>query len=377
MTDSIGGSGGGADVLARVSHAVARLLGVEVLDAADLGGSDRSVVARLHLSDGRTVIAKQYTDGEAHRHERLGLAHLPGTPELVATDDVRRLLVMSDIGTGATLADLLLGENPTAAREGALSWARALGAMVGSTHAEVETLRPRIPVDPTFDAAAVVRTGVERLADLVGLDDAARAAASAEVATLEVLLAPSPHDVLWPSDTCPDNAILTDAGWRFLDLEGTSASHPAIVAAYAHLPFATCWCVMEPPADLTAAMTEAFTAALAEHLPEVTGTGSWERQVALADAVWVIASTTWLLPRALEGDGPIGPEGRPSPTRRQLLAARWRALAVDLAPHAPALARLAGAAAEWARTRWAEPGLGPYPAFAGENDRHTPRRTMD
>lgn len=352
-------------MLAEVSRAVARLLGAEVLDAADLGGSDRSVVARLRLSDGRTVIAKQYADGEAHRHERLGLAHLPGTPELLAADDARRLLVMSDIGTGATLADLLLGADPAAAREGALTWAGALGAMVGSTHADVDELRPRIPADPTFDAAAVVRTGMERLADLVGLEGHGLAAAAAELALLDVVLAPSPHDVLWPSDTCPDNAILTTDGWRFLDLEGTSASHPAIVAAYAHLPFATCWCVIEPPADLTSAMTEAFTDALAEYLPEVARADSWERNVVLAGAVWVIASTTWLLPRALEGDGPIGPEGRLSPTRRQLLAARWRALAVDLEPHAPALADLVGAAAEWAQEHWAEPPLGCYPAFSG------------
>jgi len=45
--------------------------------------------------------------------------------------------------------------------------------------------------------------------------------------------------VLWPGDTCPDNAVLDTDGWWFLDLEATDVRHAALAAAYTVLPFAS------------------------------------------------------------------------------------------------------------------------------------------
>ena len=107
-----------------------------------------------------------------------------------------------------------------------------------------------------------------------------------------------PQLVVWPGDTCPDNAIRTPSGWRFLDLEGTSVDHPALVAAYTVLPFATCWCVFDASKRLVDRMATAFTAGLGRYLPAVVGDPRWPTQVELAAAAWILMTTGLLVESA-------------------------------------------------------------------------------
>lgn len=351
------------DELART--ALATLLREEPTGISPLGGSQRSLVVRVTLADGSTVVAKQFLGDHAatsYRRERAGLRHLPRTPSLLECDPDAHLIVMTDVGTDDTLADLLLGDDHDTAWSSAISWAGALGDVVGQTVNSLDDVRADLDGAPVYDPTLSLREGAQALADLAGIDVAVLAE---DLDRIEALLGMVGAEVAWPSDTCPDNAVQTSTGWTFLDLEGTDVAHAALVAAYPAMPFATCWCVFDPPQDLTEQMLAAFTLSLSGHAPHITDRAEWRTEVEVASAVWILAATAWLLPNARTNDGPIGPKGSHSPTRRQLLRSRWRWLAQRLHRTMPALAAAGAGAIVWAEKEWAdEPGIGPYPAFA-------------
>lgn len=359
------------DQLART--ALATLLREEPTDVVELGGSERSHVVRVTLADGGTVVAKQFLGDDAetsYRRERAGLRHLPRTPSLLECDPEARLVVMTDVGTDDTLADLLLSDDSDRAWASAISWAGALGDVVGQTVDHLDDVRGDLDGTPVYDPTPALREGAHALAGLAGIDVGALAE---DLDRIDALLGMVGAEVAWPSDTCPDNAVQTSTGWTFLDLEGTDVAHAALVAAYPAMPFATCWCVFDPPHDLTEQMLAAFTLSLSGHAPHITDRREWRTEVEVASAAWILAATAWLLPRAHEGDGPLGPEGSYSPTRRQLLRSRWRWMAQRLHRSTPSLAAAAAEAVAWAEKEWAdEPGIGPYPAFADRDAGEVP-----
>ncbi|MDO8144636.1 hypothetical protein [Isoptericola sp. 178] len=353
--------------VAEVAQAASTLLGAQLLDPEDLGGSARSTVLRCRVGGdaGSTVVVKQFhgEDDGGYDRERTGLTLLDRTPDLVAADGAQRLLVMSDLGDPPTLADLLLGADREAAWSGASGWARELGRLAGSGRHQVDEARELLGARP-WDVVEHVTRGAARLGELLG--GAARIdrlhAEAREVAT--AFTAGSGPVVLAPSDSCPDNAVLRPDGWWFLDLEGTVVQPPAFVAAYTMLPFATCWCVFDPPAGLTDTLLAEFTAGLEVSVPGLVAHEGWQREVERASGAYVLAMTGWLLDSTLAGREHVGPAGR-SPSYRQLMTSRWRWAAVNLRTAMPELAATCGAAARWATEAWGgETEPTGYPAFA-------------
>ncbi|RPF21835.1 hypothetical protein [Myceligenerans xiligouense] len=350
--------------------------GHPLTDPVDLGGSHRSRVLRCHVEGGGTVVVKQFhVAGSEFARESVGLTLLGPTPQLLAADAEHRIIVMSDLGDGLpTLADLLLGSDGEAAWTGALSWARHLGSAVGASRPVAEEARRRIgagrPGGPThWDAAGDLRQGLARLAalapEVTDVD-----AIESELAGVTALLEPGAAAVVWPTDTCPDNAVLADrsadqpAAWVFLDLEGTDVNHPALAAAYTMLPFATCWCVYDPPAGLTDGLLAAFSEGLGAHAPDVVAAPMWAGQVRLACAAYVVLVTGWLLDGAIEARPFVGPADR-SPSYRQLVASRWRWGATNLRADFPMLSRALAGAHRWSWQAWGTDGeTTGYPAFA-------------
>ncbi|HEV6951800.1 MAG TPA: hypothetical protein VKY86_00985 [Promicromonospora sp.] len=324
---------------------------VRLTDPVDLGGSQRSRVLRCRVEAPgapASVVVKEFvSDAEAFLREAAGLELLDRTPDLLAQDPERLLLVMTDLGDLPTLADLLLGDDPDAAWRGAADWARALGRAAGASRAQVADARDRFAAAQGWDAAQDLRRGLDRLPRLA----TSRPAVDAEIAAALHLRIPGAAAVLSPTDTCPDNAVLGPDGWRFLDLEGTDVVHAAAAASYALLPFSTCWCVFGPPPGLTDELLAEFTAGLAEHAPDVVEGPGWPRAVRQACALYVVLVTGWLWASAEEGRPSVGPEGR-SPSYRQLLVARWRWGALALRDDLPALAAALGEAAAWALDEW-------------------------
>src|SRR4029079_8654811 len=125
--------------------------GIVLADPEDLGGSDRSVVARAGFvrnpfSLPRTLVVKHYVaeplpDQPDPFHYEVASCQLftalpaddRSSPVLIAHDPDARLLVLEDLGRSSTLADKLFGPDADAAQRCLLGWARALGRMQAAT----------------------------------------------------------------------------------------------------------------------------------------------------------------------------------------------------------------------------------------------------
>ncbi|WP_298751250.1 hypothetical protein [uncultured Serinicoccus sp.] len=354
--------------------------GVELGRADPLGGSARSQVHRCQVLAGpdrwgSSVVVKRFLPqpegrGAAMgwRREVAGLRHLRGSPRLLAVDEGTQTVVMEDLGDHPTLADALLGSDAEGAWRHTVAWAGALGgALAGgaSLQAARRELGSALAAEDRRWQVDYPRRGLDRLAGTAGIRAGRTAAAQARDLVDELQHDTAKH-VVGPGDACPDNALLTPAGVRLLDLEGTGVRHLAYEAAYAAEPFSTCWCVFTPPTGLTDATLAAFTAAAAGAVPGLAEDADWRRQVRGAVALWVLAGTLWLLDGAM-ADRSMAPEGRTGPAFRALLVARWGWVVRECAEDLPDVAAACEEALVWARRSWrsSDLGLPPYPAFGG------------
>lgn len=112
--------------------AVRALLPAVRLDGAlDLGGSARSAVCRVRArnddgSDTTLIVKRFFSAGEVWVRETAALSIiLPGAglPVVIASSAQPPIIVMSDLGSGPTLADALLGEDPELAASTLVLWA--------------------------------------------------------------------------------------------------------------------------------------------------------------------------------------------------------------------------------------------------------------
>lgn len=358
--------------------------GAELGPGTDLGGSVRSQVHRHPVlrgpsAWGASVVVKRFVpqpEGSraamGYGRELVGLTHLPGAPALLAHDDATRTLVMEDLGTHPTLADVLLADDAAAARRHTVRWAEALGRTVRADPGLLAAARRRLGPSVAEDREARAdfpRRGLLRLEEL-GATRHARAARAEILDAVDWLERDERRHVLGPGDACPDNAVLTPGGVRFLDLEGTGVRHGAYEAAYAAEPFSTCWCVFTPPTDLPHLMLGAFTRALGAQLPGLEEDAGWPAQVRAAVAVWVLSGTLWLLDGALEDRTLTGGGGTaPGPRFRALLVARWRWVVRECAEELPDVAAACDEAVTWALRAWAGGSpldLPGYPAWGAD-----------
>ena len=217
--------------LAAAERLLSRRSGAEVVlaDPEDLGGSDRSVVARARVAHNpfslpRTVVVKHYlgtpdpgpTDPFHYEVASCQLfTALPTdarpSPVLIAHDQQSRLLVLEDLGRSSTLADKLFGPDPVSARRCLLSWARALGRMQAATAgregdfgALLRRQGERAWRDPLAEDA---RAGLAGLPELLRAELGVEVSAAAQVEAHRTarLLGGTRYRAFSPSDTCPDN----------------------------------------------------------------------------------------------------------------------------------------------------------------------------
>ena len=166
------------------------------------------------------------------------------SPVLIAHDPQSRLLVMEDLGRSSTLADKLFGPDGAAAQRCLLSWARALGRMQAATAgrekdfgALLRRLGERAWRDPMADEARAAFAGVAGLLrDELGVV-AFRPPRSQEAHDTARLLGGTRYRAFSPSDTCPDNNLVTSRGVRFVDFEWGCFRDIALDAAYFRVPF--------------------------------------------------------------------------------------------------------------------------------------------
>ena len=107
-----------------ILRTAARVLGDDLSDPVDLGGSRRSTVVRCRTATGGSVVVKAFTAGpesvRAFVSEAAGLSLGLAGPRLLGVAEEFPLLVMEDLGEAPSLADVLLGGDPKAAGEGML-----------------------------------------------------------------------------------------------------------------------------------------------------------------------------------------------------------------------------------------------------------------
>jgi hypothetical protein len=373
--------------------------GVVLADPEDLGGSERSVVARARVvrnpfSLPRTLVVKHYlADAAPDRpdpfHYEVASCQLftalpaddRSSPVLIAHDPDARLLVLEDLGRSSTLADKLFGPDPEAAQRCLLGWARALGRMQAATAgresdfgALLRRQGERAWRDPMAEEARVALAGLPDLLDArLGLVPSAAAAAEAHDTVR--LLGGTRYRAFSPSDTCPDNNLVTSRGVRFVDFEWGCFRDVVLDAAYCRVPFPACEASFALPRTIAAGMLEAWRAEIAGVWPELDEPERLARRLLDAQLLWVWLCTWWLLPRlphvgesgAPTGrDGPIGPDTARSPRISTALAHYWRELGVAAAEAGrDATAALAGAVVAALRERFpdAPEMLAVYPAL--------------
>jgi hypothetical protein len=364
--------------------------GVVLADPEDLGGSERSVVARARIARNpfslpRTIVVKHYLDAaEPGRpdpfHYEVASCQLftamtadaRPSPVLIAYDLQARLLVLEDLGRSSTLADKLFGPDPASARSCLLSWARALGRMQAATAgrehdfgALLRRLGERAWRDPVAeDARVALAKAPELLSSELGV--IVPHAATLEAHETARLLGGTRYRAFSPSDTCPDNNLVTSRGVRFVDFEWGCFRDIALDAAYFRVPFPGCEASFALPPGLSEAMLEAWRNEIAAVWPDLDDPGVLERRLLHAQLLWVWLCTWWLLPRIRVRDTPVGPDATRSPRISTALRHYWREMARAAETSGlPGTAALGDAVADALEKRFpdAAPALPVFPAF--------------
>ena len=331
---------------------------------AALGGSSRSVVERVRAGD-RTLVVKRFTgDPGGFPREAAALSVLPPeapAPRLVEVREAPPAIVMSDEGSGPSVADLLLGSDPAAAREGVLSWASAVARLhdvsVGLGEAFRAALASR-SAQPVSTAADEVAEAIEVLSSFAGeLAVEVPGGAWEELRGLVARLATGPA-VLSPDDTCPDNNVATPRGRVLLDFENAQWRHPAWDVAYLVVPWPTCWCAWRLPAEVA---EQAIGRYREESALAWAASPDFRPDIEAAATVWAFETTAMFLSRALGDDPPLPDPAKKMPARRALLLHRLAAAG----HHRPgsALSALAANFRETLTARWGEIPLPYAPAF--------------
>ncbi|WNV89245.1 hypothetical protein [Umezawaea sp. Da 62-37] len=325
---------------------------IRLADPEDLGGAGRSVVVRVRVaatpfSLPRTLVVKRYPPAAADRdpfaHETVShqlLTALPSeerlTPELVAHDIRKRLVVLEDLGKAPRLADKLLGQDARAAERGLLSWAHAMGRLHATTagrDADFDALMRRQGTQCCQDPVAVdVHAALAGLPDLLERELEVETSTKArEFAAASVKgFVSSRRRAFSPSTSCPDNHLVTGKGVRFLDFEGGCVRDIVFDAACLRVPFPSCWCAYGLPAGMSEAMVAAWRAEVGSVWPDLDDDAVFLPRLLESQLLWVWLSTWRALPK-LTATEHTGHRRRDAPPRSTILTARWTRLRTDAA----------------------------------------------
>ncbi len=340
------------DAVAAAESVLSKRFGapVRLADPEDLGGAGRSVVARVRVAHTpfslpRTLVVKRYPSRVADRdpfaHEVVShklLTALPSeerlTPELVAQDNAKRLVVLEDLGKAPRLAEKLLGSDARAAERGLLSWAHAMGRLHATTagrDADFDALMRRqgsqCCADPIVVDVHTALAGLpELLFDSLGVDTPESVRTFAEQAVRGFVT--SRRRAFSPSTSCPDNHLVTSKGVRFLDFEGGCVRDIVFDAACLRVPFPSCWCAYGLPAGMSEAMVAAWRAEVSSVWPDLDDDAVFLPRLLEAQLLWIWLGTWRGLP-GLDSALPSGHRPLDSPPRVVVLTARWVRLRSD------------------------------------------------
>lgn len=346
---------------------------VQIAGSAHLG-DEWAPVRRLELDNGSTVVIKGRRraagpwgdEAAALNNERRGLEYVAGlgidvAPRILAADDESGLVLMTDVGRGPTVQDLLLGDDTVGATTGLVELARTIGILHAASANEEHsrTWRRRTTLlDRTFEYWPTVRTAATDLGFTtpVGVSDDLEAMASA--------LADPRFHVFVQGDLGPNNTVLAADRARLVDFEGSGFRHFALDAASLRLPFPAYghWAVL--PADVIRAMDRTYRAELAQGWPEALADEAYEAGIATGCAAWAIIRAHRLPVIAASGKLPE------QALRRRTQIVQTLTSFAEIAARAeryPSLARWCLVLVDEMRDRWEEARQPPrcFRAFSG------------
>ena len=377
MTDSPGSSA--ASVLtAAEEQAAAALLAAAWGERAEIRAAetiwDRRHVVRLHCGPGRSVVLKRRRAPEQGRHELgfgvelaaleyLNAMPVPVAPRLLGADPDVGIVLMEDLGTGASLADSLLGDDRARAQADLIAYARAIGSLHAWSMGHPTDLgglraryAPGSPVSPAWISA--VEGGADAFLDVTTSLGLPADGARQEIAEVAAMLTGPSYAGLVHGDACPDNVQLLGGTCRIFDFEISGWASVALDASYLLAPFPSCWCFASLPAEVATPAVEAYRSCL-----QRAGIGlgpDWDAATAAALAAWVVAQGP-VLARLLDEDRPWG-----TTTMRPRLLTWLRSFtgAAARAGVLPRLHALAGVLHEQLSVRWPGTAIPGYPALA-------------
>jgi Ser/Thr protein kinase RdoA (MazF antagonist) len=345
---------------------VERLLGdltgreVHATGRQELGNSVSSPVTRLTLDReydgiGRTVIVKskrqvsdEWGSSGLRYNEQQALEHLQDTgltPRFLAGVP-GELLVMTDLGPGPTLQQLLFGDDPEAATDGLVELSRVAGTL----HRQANPSFSAPHEIPFLDHPLDLWTELADATDELGFP----APGPVELADLADAL--ERVTTFSHGDLTPNNVVLVNGRARLIDLEGAGRRHPGFDAACLRLPFPHYghWAVL--PSTVLEQMETAYREALD------TDESTYEQLMATGCAAWGIVRASRLRLIASTGQDPAEAVRRRTQIVQTLISA-----AASMRSTYPVLGswfeQLAGAM----QLRWEEARLPPrqFRAFEG------------
>lgn len=360
------------DVLAEVLTAAEALLGrragstVSLRDPEELGGAGRSTVVRARLldnplADDRTVVIKMLTDDApaapfqrevaAYQYATaLPNASRPG-PQLIASDPAARMLVLTDLGDGRPMPELL-GEDVETVRRGVSAWGQALGrthaATVGGEDDFIALLsrtvgaESRLGPNEVLTQARAARDGASALAERLGI--ALPAPIADNLAAGCQLFVDGDLRAFSPADVGPENILINCDGVQFMDYEWGAFRDASLDVAYALVTFpgnlgeAT----VALRAELEKDLVDAWRSEVQGLWPIVRRDRDLHARLLIARTLWVWLSTHWMI---TGGSG--GHDWALHTADARVVATRWADLAdaarragdTDLADAADQLSR--------------------------------------
>lgn len=303
-------------LLARVAELLTRAWDapVRARDAELLKSWSRTDVLRLRLEAPagrpRTVVVKRGKHAERGADEHAALTLLTDAgraadvvPRVLAADAALRLLVLEDLGPGATVEQLLRGDAPEYAADAVVATAGAVGrlhaACVGMADA-YDTRRDRLLArahTPLAQAARDLADDQNALVAWLGALDVREPVQTERVllALGEHLASPGPWRLLTHGDVAPSNAVCGTSDVHLVDFEYAGVRHALVDTL--------CWALVCPfPPELAARADDAYRAQAARALPMLDDAAETAAARMVVVAARALDLLRWLPPALLLRD---------------------------------------------------------------------------
>jgi hypothetical protein len=276
-------------------------------------------------------------------------------PRPLAGDRDLGVLVLEDLGSGASLQDVLDSGPADAAVIALNAYATGLGrlhALSIGAFGHFESIRTDLGLPAAAADPFVSRWSARNLPVLPSLCADLGCGWSHQAqqeldSTVQAIAEPGPWQALSQGDTCPENHRLAGNTIRFLDFEYCGFRHALLDAAFLALPFPTCQHVRRLPAAAVEPALELYRSQLASGCTAASDDALWRANMLRARAWWTMLSLGAYLRQALEADRVIG-----STSMRQRLLLWLETFISDSASGLPALHSVAAEVRTLLRGRW-------------------------